>query len=128
MEEELLTKERLEAFVKEKETIETLLKKRGDEILEIASEWGVNLHVSGCDKIHYYDDCFYIVEEWSCRGESGSDSSQEIPLDALFTNEALRKFLDEKKQEKIDMEKRRERDEYEKDLKEFERLKSKLGK
>lgn len=126
--EEQLTKERLDAFTKEEDALEILLKNRGKEILEMASDYGVNLRVCGCDKIQYFDDCFYIVEEWSCRGENGADYSEEIPLDALFSDEVLKKFLDDQRQEKLDREEKRKLEEYERDLEEYERLKNKLGK
>lgn len=126
-----LTKERIEAFQKERGELNSLLWERGIEILRTARDFGVELGVTSCDNVYISKDKdggFYLEDNWRCFGESGTDYSTEIPISALYDDEVLKKFLADRKADKDkEIEEYVQRQEKE-DWEEYERLKIKFGK
>lgn len=123
---EKLTKEQIDSFLKEKDHIDYLLNKRGNEIIKIAKQHDFDLGVGSCDNVCIYNDIFYISEDYCCMGESGTDYSIDIPIGALYSDMELNVFIDKKSYEKAKLEEHRKKLEEEKEREQYEKLKAKF--
>jgi transcription termination factor NusB len=120
-----LTKEKIDEFKRLEDECRTLILERGAEIIEKAEERGVELNISKCDDVSLYDDDFVIAEYYSSKGESWYDYSEEIPIDAFYSDEALEKYFDSVLQEIDDKDEQLQQDIEKYERSEYERLKAK---
>lgn len=120
-----LTKEKIDEFNRFKDENRKLILERGAEIIKKAEERCVELNISKCDDVLLSEEDFVIAEYYSVRGESGYDYSDEIPIDALYSDEALEKYFNSVLQEIDDNDEQLLQDIEKYERSEYERLKAK---
>lgn len=127
-----LTKERYENFVNETDEMETLLWKRGDEIIKEFEKNKINIGIRYCSHVNCGENFFSLEGSWNIGGPS-DEYSRTMPIDILFSDEALRTYIEdevrkmeeyEKRKRELKEKKKRIREERER--REYERLKAKF--
>ena len=110
-----LTKERVEAFLEERRELNAEFCARGLEIIEKAKSAGIDIRVSSCDEIKLYEHIFSII--------SGRIESIGFPIDALYSDEILDKFIEFKKELKQRSERIQQLKGFLKDTKKIKKIK-----